>query len=420
MSAHVHRQDDLVTVTFTLKLSASMLQTEEELQHALNQAGAAAMEQVLTRFDADGSPIRIGDLRLTSKGRSGQTYETPHGPVRVLRHVYQSSKGGRTFCPLEDRARMVMNATPRYAKIIAGKYTRMGAEALRDDLREGHAREISRRYVKQIGDFVGAVATAKEAHWRYEIPELPRPVAAVSVGLDGTCMLMKPEGWRQAMCGSISLYDRDGERMHTLYAGASPEYGKETFYGRFDAELTRVKEQFPAALYIGLADGAADNWSWLGPRTERQLLDFWHAREYVGKAARAIHGAGTARQEAWEEDWRHRLKHARGAAGKFLREVESGLFSACGLDREDLEATASYFTNNGKRMGYWRHVAEGLPIGSGVTEAACKVLIKERLCGSGMRWKGEGAEAVIALRALKMTDGRWEQFWKHIDRQGVN
>jgi len=61
-----------------------------------------------------------------------------------------------------------------------------------------------------------------------------------------------------------------------------------------------------------------------------------------------------------------------------------------------------------------------LPIGSGVTEAACKTLIKQRLACSGMRWKEEGASAVIALRTLEMTAGRWEQFWGQVDRYGVN
>ena len=62
--------------------------------------------------------------------------------------------------------------------------------------------------------------------------------------------------------------------MHTIYAGAAPEYGKETFHGRFDRELERVKKAFPEATYIGLADGAPDNWSWLEPRTQRHLIDF--------------------------------------------------------------------------------------------------------------------------------------------------
>lgn len=66
-------------------------------------------------------------------------------------------------------------------------------------------------------------------------------------------------------------------------------------------------------------------------------------------------------------------------------------------------------------MDYARHVADGLPIGSGVTEAACKTLVKRRLCASGMRWKNAGAAIVLCLRALTQTTGRWTQFWQRID-----
>ena len=71
-------------------------------------------------------------------------------------------------------------------------------------------------------------------------------------------------------------------------------------------------------------------------------------------------------------------------------------------------------------MQYWRNTAENLPIGSGVTEAACKTLIKQRLVCSGMRWNDQGASAVIALRSLEITEGRWEEFWRHIGQYGLN
>ncbi len=48
------------------------------------------------------------------------------------------------------------------------------------------------------------------------------------------------------------------------------------------------------------------------------------------------------------------------------------------------------------RYTYFRE--HQLPTGSGVTEAACKVLVKQRLCGSGMRWKQ--ARIILNLRAL--------------------
>ena len=41
-------------------------------------------------------------------------------------------------------------------------------------------------------------------------------------------------------------------------------------------------------------------------------------------------------------------------------------------------------------------VENSLPIGSGVTEAACKTLVKQRLYGSGMRWKDAGIKVVLS------------------------
>ena len=119
------------------------------------------------------------------------------------------------------------------------------------------------------------MAQAKEETWDYELPALEKPIASVAVGLDGTCMLLRQDGWRPAMGGSISLYDREGERLPTIYAGASPEYGKETFRERLGREVDRVKAAHPDARYVGLADGAPDNGEFLTPRTERQILDFY-------------------------------------------------------------------------------------------------------------------------------------------------
>jgi hypothetical protein len=54
---------------------------------------------------------------------------------------------------------------------------------------------------------------------------------------------------------------------------------------------------------------------------------------------------------------------------------------------------------------------EGLPIGSGIIEAACKCVVKERVCGSGMRWKRLALQGVLTLRSLDRSSDRWDQFW---------
>jgi len=46
-----------------------------------------------------------------------------------------------------------------------------------------------------------------------------------------------------------------------------------------------------------------------------------------------------------------------------------------------------------------------------VTEAACKTLIKQRMCQSGMRWSIAASDALISLRALYLTPSRWDHFW---------
>ena len=60
------------------------------------------------------------------------------------------------------------------------------------------------------------------------MPGLEAEVTTIGIGIDGTCLLMCQDGWREAMVGTISLYDQAGERLHTLYIGATPEYGKKT------------------------------------------------------------------------------------------------------------------------------------------------------------------------------------------------
>jgi hypothetical protein len=70
-------------------------------------------------------------------------------------------------------------------------------------------------------------------------------------------------------------------------------------------------------------------------------------------------------------------------------------------------------------MDYCKYKQNNWPIGSGVIEAACKVIIKQRLCNSGMKWTDKGARTVLALRCFNKSDGMWEQFWNKIDRYGM-
>jgi len=76
-----------------------------------------------------------------------------------------------------------------------------------------------------------------------------------------------------------------------------------------------------------------------------------------------------------------------------------------------------YFVNNRDRMRYDEYLSMGLPLGSGLIEGTCKNLINDRMERSGMRWSPDGAEAIVRLRSLFLTD-LWESFWIfHMERE---
>ena len=418
----IEQKNNKITIQFTVELIGQMLTDEQTLQQSLNKAGQAAMVPMIKQFDTNGEPIRINGIKHTVKNYAPQTYETPYGPVQVERYTYQTYKGGRAYVPLEEDSRMVLNSTPRYSQIVAGKYARFGADAICDDLLECNGRKLSRNYAKKLSDFVGSIAQCHESEWEYDLPQFDQPVHSITIGLDGTCMLIHKDGWREAMCGSIAFYDNQGERLHTIYCSATPEYGKEKFKEKFSREIEQVKEKFPDVLYIGLADGAKDNWTFLRKYTKRLLLDFYHAREYISKAASAIFGRDQTNKKIWEDNFSHDLKHKQGTAGRFIKELEeqrANLDSKNFIERdEEIRKVITYYKNHKSKMFYARHIKDNLPIGSGVTEAACKTLVKQRMCISGSRWKDDGASCVLALRTLKLTKGRWQQFWGYVMRHG--
>jgi hypothetical protein len=68
-------------------------------------------------------------------------------------------------------------------------------------------------------------------------------------------------------------------------------------------------------------------------------------------------------------------------------------------------------------MDYKQFKENNLPIGSGVIEAACKVIIKQRLCCASMKWTDTGAKTVLTLRCLNESDRMWEQFWEKMRKK---
>src|SRR5205814_1895212 len=164
--------------------------------------------------------------------------------------------------------------------------------------------------------------------------------------------------------------------------------------------------------WVALTDGGAGLEEFMRknfPRAEC-ILDFYHAAEHLNDLAKAW-CATEPDAAAQAQAWCHQLKHEGGAA--LLATLE-------GFDRRGKSAAArevyrqvvQYVRNHAPRMDYPRYQAQGWLIGSGHVEAGCKVVVGQRLKGSGMRWSAAGADAVCHLRALFRSEpGQWEAFW---------
>ena len=145
----------------------------------------------------------------------------------------------------------------------------------------------------------------------------------------------------------------------------------------------------------------------------RKLVDFYHTCEHLADAAQALWGAGSPQANQWYNEYRHKLLHEEEGAHQVLRSIDyyrrTRRFSK--TRREALDTQRTFFQRNKKRMTYAAFREQGLPIGSGPVEAACKTLVKTRLGRSGMRWSWPGGQRILQLRTY-VKSKRWEAFWK--------
>jgi hypothetical protein len=412
--------DNNIRITIEVDYGRSMLEMENQIQDALNEAGQVLTAGALEHLDTDGSPLRLGSHQLTSKGKVQKDYETPYGKVAVNRHVYQSSDGGKVFCPLDFEARIVGSSTPRFANIVSYKFANTSVSGVSQDLFVANRRRVSNDFVHETAALVADIASAKEETWEYDLPRLKDVPETICISLDGTCVNIRKDGWRQVMVGTLSLYNKNGERIYTQYMGESPEKGKERFFKRFTFAIEEIVRRFPGAAVVGVADGAKDNWSFLGNFTSDLCLDFFHAAEYVSKVGKAAF-SDEAERKKWLESRLHELKHTTNFSHSLISEMQEmrSEWKIGSNSKDEIRVCQTYFENNQERMNYAENMIRNLPIGSGVVEAGCKVLVKERLCCSGMRWSHDGCHDVLQLRSLAITDGRWDQFWNKLDRFGV-
>lgn len=427
--AWAHHPPDLEA--FERGLHAHVLAFEREL-----------IADELTRYDVDAAHVTIQGVVYSQPTMASESYMTAAGLVSVERHVYRpAGHGTRHICPLELRAGIIEGfftpAAARQSAYVVAHLPPATAEALLVELGNLQPSASSlARLPKGLSERWEAHRQEWEAHVR-ELENVPAETTTLAVSLDGVMAPIRPapsekaapavsdkqpkgpKGYQEVGCGTVSLYDAEGARLGTVRYGRMPEYHKATLGQELEAEVHAILAVHPRLRLVKLADGARDNWRFLGELDLSQLtrpvevwevVDFYHACDHLKHALDVIWGEFSPKGHAEFERLKVLLKDADAGVERVIEHLRYRVKTAQGLKHDQLLKELTYFRNQRHRMNYATYVREHLPIASGVIEAACKTLVTQRLKQSGMRWGSQGGQAILTLRSLIQSD-RWEQGW---------
>ena len=389
---------------------------ERELHALFAHTECAVTEEALARYDVDLPFVFIDGKMHRRACRCAQTYLTAAGPVSVTRTLYRARRGERAVAALERRVGIVEGYwTPlaaRQGAMLVSHLTPRDAEEVLATL--GHmqpSKSSLDRLPKALSTRWEAQREHFEATVRKASVKVPETARAVVVSLDGVMAPMRDAGgYREAGCATVSLVDAEGERLHSVRMGRMPESNKATLKTMVAAEVEAVLAKRPDLTVVKVADGAKDNWTFLTRVLPEgvELIDFYHAVEHLKDAFDSAHGADSPTAAAQFKKYRHRLRHEPDGVERVIRALVYLRSRYPGNER--IAQVLGYFRGNRHRMGYADAKAKGVPIGSGIVEAACKTLVTERLKRSGMRWGARGGQAILTLRSL-VQSRRFDHAW---------
>ena len=408
---------------------------ERELHAMFAAVECEALAEELAKFDVDVPVVEVEGVAHRRVLRCEETYFASAGPVRVERTLYSTRQDAdRAICPMELRAGIVEGRwTPHAARlatwVVAHLTPQEGEELFARFGGMTPSKSSLDRLPKQWSERWEADRERFEVTLRMQ-ETVPAQATTVAVSLDGVMAPMKdgerqqkreqavaegkqtrgPAGYQEVGCATRSLYDAEGERLNTIRMGRMPEKKKARLKATLIAETMVVTASRPDLNVMILADGTKDNWPELSLKFPRAtfVVDFYHAADKLHGALQAAYGETTAECSAQFEKLRRVLKdHDRGVA-KVIRAL---VYLRDKYPRRNKIGEAlKYFRRNRHRMKYAELQAKKLPIGSGVVEAACKTLVTQRMKRSGMRWRHEGGQAVLTLRALVQSE-RFDRAW---------
>lgn len=393
------------------------------------------LREKIEAADVDVSLVELDGIRLRRVLNSETTITTAAGDVKVRHTLYKdrTDPAGKSVSALKRRLGVIDNFTPHAAALAEFLVTELVPEKAAETLRRiGNmtpSKSTLDRLPKSLSKTWEKDRTAYEAALR-DASEVPVGAVTLAVSLDGVLAPMEdggraakrqaaaeegrltkgPAGYREVGCGTLSFCDETGEMIAAIRIARSPETRKKTLKEILQAELSAVLAKAPHLKIVKLADGAKDNWEFLAKELPDgfEILDFYHATEHLNDALAAVYGDGTKEARRRFEDLRHVLRHHEDGLESVIRSL--AYLAKKHPEKKRVAQVLGYFRRNRRRMTYAAFANAGLPIGSGVVEAACKTLVTQRLKRSGMTWSQEGAQAILTPRAWTQSD-RFDHAW---------
>ncbi len=415
------------------------------MSEAVSRGALAGLKIYLESQDTSEPWIMRDGVKLRFKTEGRKELMTPFGVLDLTRCLYQADSGGRTVVPLDESAGIRgLSATREVREAALFGSAHSTPDEVAQMLAKMALFRPSPTAIKNMVSDAGAQIEAGFAPLMEQVrsEEVAPPDARVMVAsLDGANVLLNEPGpkkgrpaerpgidptnkssYRNAMVGSISIYGdipegkESPKRLLSRYVAHMPEDGFPTFKERFLTELEHQERLLgPDVVKVLLCDGQRSIWTF-ARSTERfasyeWLLDFHHTCEHLSLAAEAIFGKDSDMAKGWYRKWRGRLLEEDSAPLGLIRSMNryaKGKLSK--VRRKQLQTQITFFRRNHGSMRYAEFRRRGLPVGSGPVEAACKSLVKQRLCRSGMRWSRIGGQHVLHLRTA-VKSSRWESLW---------
>lgn len=416
---------------------------ERRLERILREMGRTILQASLRQLETDQRndvPARIHwQGRAYRRNRlTNKTIDTRFGQITIRRWFFQSTETGEPgIAPLDLRLGLFAGRmTPAVVEVVGRLTADLPQQAVLEVLRERFAITPGVATLRKVvRDLAGKVRTHHDETAIERLSELIEKARhgkgkhepLLQVGRDGVFVQTRPY-WEEASCGTLAVYDRSRRRLGTVYLGEMPESEQPTMTARLThvitGTLTRLGRYTPKLRYVTDAGshpkayfhqvlkpmkhptvGTPLPWSW--------GVDFYHACEYVSKLAAALFSPGEA-ASSWAAKQRQTLRTKAGGVNRVIQSAAQqqrrrGLKGA----KKDYDSAINYLKTYRPYLDFATRRRAGDPIGSGITEAGCKVIFNQRLKQSGMRWLRETGQHIVDLRTA--VRGRlWRSVWQRI------